>query len=196
MEKSYDISEGGWYLLPSKSVIWKYICFLLYKVIRKLISFCIIGVVFLITYIVFYNCIDDDKLSDMIALGAVFATFGSAVISVFSLYCSQMMNNFHNNLVILQNKLISGNTWRRWGFLRRIKKQRIGWGKYNFYVLKNPQICFETNYNKIQVPIPTDISDFQDISVGWYYLQLVVFSKSFFYLNYINQVKIVDWKLL
>lgn len=183
MGKSYNINEGGWYLLQSKSGLWKYIYYQFHKVTQKLINICIICISFFITYIVFGNCIEENKLSDMIALGAVFATFGSAVISVSSLYCSQMMSNFQNNLGILQIKLISSNTWVRWNFLSRIKKQRIGWLKYKFYVLKNPQICFETDYEKIRIPIPTDISDFQDISVGWYYLQLVIFSKLFFSLE-------------
>lgn len=159
-EKYYDFKEGGWYLLPFKKGIYKYILLECSHVIKGVWSISIILCTFSITLRIFRACIENNTLNEMIALGAVFATFGSAVISIFSLCCNEQINHFQNNLFILQNDLIKTGNWNRWRFLKKIQKRN-----WKFYEVKNPKLLFFKVTKEIAIPIPTDISDFKDISV-------------------------------
>lgn len=175
MKKYYDFVEGGWYTLPLKKGIYKYILWICFRIIKILWNINIIIGSFFITLWIFRGCIKGNTLNEMISLGAVFATFGSAAISIFSLNCNEQINHFQNNLSILQNNLIKTEKWNRWRFLKKIEKRELG-----FCEVKTPQIHFYKQSRKLSIPIPTDISDFKDISAGWYYLHFLFFSHSYF----------------
>lgn len=175
MEKYYDFVEGGWYTLPFNRGMCKYTLWICCRSIKILWNISIIIGTFFITLWIFRGCIKDNTLNEMISLGAVFATFGSAAISIFSLNCTEQINHFQNNLSVLQNNLIKTEKWNRWRFLKKIEKRELG-----FCEVKTPQIHFYKQSRKLNIPIPTDISDFRDISVGWYYLHLLLFSHSYF----------------
>lgn len=175
MKKYYDFTEGGWYKLPFKKGICKYILWNCYKGIKMLCHISIIIGTFFITLWIFRGCIKNNTLNEMISLGAVFATFGSAAISIFSLNCNEQINHFQNNLLILQNSLIKTEKWNRWRFLKKIEKRKLG-----FCEVKTPQIHFYKQSKKISIPLPTDLSDFGDLSVGWYYFHFLLFSQSYF----------------
>ena len=152
--KSYFLKSGGWYQLPPKIGKIKYALYCGYKMLRILLYACIMVLTFFITYITFKRCIQTKNLNETIALGAVFATFGSAAISVFSLYCSMESNKFQSNLIVLQNQLLNQETWERWEFLKRIERKRISHNQVQYYILKNPQIDFKTHNKQITVTFP------------------------------------------
>lgn len=175
MKKYYDFVEGGWYALPLKKGMYKYILWLCCRGIKILWNISIIISTFFITLWIFRCCIKDNTLNEMISLGAVFATFGSAAISIFSLNCNEQINHFQNNLSILQSDLIKTEQWNRWRFLKKIEKRKL-----MFCEVKTPQIHFYKQSRKLSIPVPTDISDFKDISVGWYYFHFLLFSHPYF----------------
>ncbi|MDE6015030.1 MAG: hypothetical protein K2H41_04910 [Acetatifactor sp.] len=174
MNKYYDFVEGGWYILPFKKGMYKYTLWICFRSIKILWNMGIIIGTFFITLWIFRGCIKDNTLNEMISLGAVFATFGSAAISIFSLNCNEQIIHFQNNISILQNNLIKTEKWSRWRFLKKIEKRELG-----FCEVKTPKIHFYKQSKKLSIPIPTDISDFKDISVGWYYFRFLLFSPSY-----------------
>lgn len=175
MKKYYSFTEGGWYILPFKKGICKYILWKCHKTIKILWRLGAIVVAFFITLWIFRGCIKNNTLNEMISLGAIFATFGSAAISIFSLNCNEQINHFQNNLSVLQISLIKTEKWNRWRFLKKIEKRKPG-----FCEVKTPQIHFYKQSRKISIPIPTDLSDFGDMSVCWYYFYFLFFSQSYF----------------
>lgn len=175
MKKCYDFTEGGWYILPFKEGMYKYILCICHNGINILFKISIIVVTFFTTLWIFRECIKNNTLNEMISLGAVFATFGSAAISIFSLSCNEQINYFQNNLLIIQNSLIKTEEWNRWRFLKKIEKRKQG-----FCEVKTPYINFYKQSKKIRIPLPTDLSDFKDISVGWNYFYLLFFLPSYF----------------
>lgn len=143
MKIYYNFTEGGWYILPFKRGMCKYILWNCYKGIKILWNISIIIGTFFITLWIFRGCIKNNTLNEMISLGAVFATFGSAAISIFSLKCNEQINHFQNNLSILQSSLIKTEKWNRWRFLKKIEKRTPG-----FCEVKTPQIHFYNNREK------------------------------------------------
>lgn len=91
MEYNYSIKEGELLLNNSKRfkfIVWFMFLFRIVKLSFLLFSF---GITAYLTYLIFEECITDATLTNCIPLGSIFATFGSAVISVVSLYCNKQI---------------------------------------------------------------------------------------------------------
>lgn len=71
------------------------------------------------TGIIFSICIDEKSLSETIALGSIFATFGSSVVSVFSIVMNNQSDRFMSNIEILYSDIIPEKKWVRWSFIKR-----------------------------------------------------------------------------
>lgn len=132
------------------------------KVLMLLLSF---GITVYMTYLIFRQCITDATLSNCIPLGSIFATFGSAVISVISLYCNKQISSFQENLSALHEQIENLSSWKRWPFLRRYNREKTGLWKYNYYILQNPQITFYTGRQSLTVALPTCTADFYDLPI-------------------------------
>ena len=57
-----------------------------------------------LTYVIFRKCITKATLAACIPLGSIFATFGSAIISVLSLYCNKQISLFRKTSLHCMNK--------------------------------------------------------------------------------------------
>lgn len=180
MEEAYLIEEGGWYRLPPQKGRWIYFLLFLLKIFRLSYVLLILFVTFYVTLIVFRKCIKVYDLNNMIALGAVFATFGSAAISIFSLYCNEEITKFQNNITILQGNLINQKFWMRWDFFKRIERKKISLILTQYYIVKNPKITFYISSRQVKVTLPSCMLDFKDILISWNFIKLKYFY-SFYY---------------
>jgi len=102
-------------------------------------------------------------LESTISFGAVFATLGSSLVSVASLFCSRQQNQFENNTEILQSKLINKG-WERWPFVGRVTRRKLSRKRYEYQILENPQIKFSLpDRNALRIPLPSSKADFREL---------------------------------
>lgn len=179
MECSYTVREGQLLLNNSRrSRLTIYVMFLV-RFLRFLMIVFTFGLTMYLTYIIFQQCITEVTLNNCIPLGAIFATFGSAVISALSLYCNKQSDFFQENLLALHEQIPAMSSWKRWPFLRRYDKERIGLWKYNYYTLKNPQIIFKSSGHSLTVELPTCAADFYDLPILAGILKMICFYRYF-----------------
>lgn len=133
-----------------------------------------------ITYIVFNKCISSQhKLSETIALGSIFATFGSSIVAIFSLTLSSYYDHFCNNLTILFTELCPNNKWHRWPFIKRESHSILYNNELTYQRLKNIDICFNVGSHHITIAIPTIREDFYDLPNWTSYLNMLFKIKDF-----------------
>ncbi len=179
MEYNYSIKEGE--LLLNNNIIIKLIVWftLLLRIVKLgflLLSF---GITVYLTYLIFGQCITDATLMNCIPLGSIFATFGSAVISVISLYCNKQISLFQENLLALHDQIPDLSSWKRWPFLKRYSRERTGTFCYNYHILKNPQITFNGKNYCLTISLPTCSADFYDLPILINILKMMWFHKPF-----------------
>ncbi len=175
----YSIKEGELLLNNCKKnrlLVQSAFLLRIFKILMLILSFCI--TVYL-TYLIFRECITDATLSNCIPLGSIFATFGSAVISVISLYCNKQIRSFQENLSALHEQIPNLTSWKRWPFLKRYDREKAGTWKYNYYILKNPQITFHSDDISLTIPLPTCSADFHDLPIFANVLKMFCFHKHF-----------------
>lgn len=126
------------------------------------------------------------KLSDCISFGSIFATFGSAIIAVLSLYATQQVSTFEENIETLNKKLNSMGveSWKRWVFLPRYSCKFIN-HKLKFFILNNAVLEFELKHTSIEIPIPSVLKDFNDLPIILNLCKLIVYKYA--YLSYLQQ---------
>lgn len=179
MEYNYSIKEGELLLNNSKKfkfVVWIMLLVRIVKLCFALFSF---GITACLTYLVFEQCITDATLTNCIPLGSIFATFGSAVISVVSLYCNKQASLFQENLLALHEQIPDLSLWKRWPFLKRYSREKANTFLYNYYMLKNPQIIFNGENYRLMISLPTCTADFYDLPIAINIIKMTWFRKSF-----------------
>ncbi len=177
MKYHYSIEDGELLLNNGKRnrlLVQSAFLFHVSKLLLLILSFA--ATVYL-TYLIFRECITDASLSSCIPLGSIFATFGSAVISVISLYCNRQLHSFQENLSALHEQIPNLSSWKRWPFLRRYSREKTGAWKYNYYILRNPQITFNSDDLSLTVPLPTCTADFYDLPIFAYIVRMSCFRK-------------------
>lgn len=155
-----------------------------------------------ITYAIYLHCISPRtgpdnalfySLSDSITTGALFATFGSAIIGVFTLSSASNLNLFSENLAVLEQELASsesgGTGWKRWPFLPRLSKIPIQ-GKKRHIGLRNASVCFKTTGGQVWFQLPTTQADFGELSVFRGFLRMKFHRAA--YLDYLNRVNLTE----
>lgn len=174
MPETCDIQEGG--LKQHKQTAGKYF---LHKISLYGYKFFLYSATLIFSYLitgyVFSTCIIPNNLSDKavislsdcISLGSIFATFGSAVIAVFSLVSSSQISSFEQKLVALRGQFSTyeATKWIRWEFLSRQSRERCQKGHYVYYKLDNAALCVKMNSEKLSLPIPTVHKDFWDLPI-------------------------------
>lgn len=133
------------------------------------------------------------SLLDSITTGALFATFGSAVIGVFSLSSTSCLNFFYENLAILEEDLLflsqDETKWKRWSFLPRLSKMSIG-GKTRYLGVNNASVCFTTTQGSICFLLPTTQADFWELPAFRSFLRMK-YNRNY-YLNYLNSEDAIE----
>lgn len=103
-----------------------------------------------------------------ITTGSLFATFGSAIIAVFTLYTARYLSNFQECLLILMQKLAAEDTdgalWRRWIFIPRVRRTRYA-GESRYFGIKSAQIEFLIEDTSRSFFLPTTEIDFKDLPI-------------------------------
>ncbi|MEA4890755.1 MAG: hypothetical protein VB070_14955 [Clostridiaceae bacterium] len=74
---------------------------------------------FVIVNYVFRISVTEITLSNTISLGAIFATFGAALISIFTVVEKDKFDRVVTNIEILYIDIMKEKKWRRWQFLKR-----------------------------------------------------------------------------
>ncbi len=117
-----------------------------------------------ITFFIFKLCISNTAdLSNTISLGSIFATFGSAIVSVFSITLSNVYEHFCCNINILFKELCPENEWHRWPFIKRESYSTLYNKDLTYQVLENSKITFNVGSHNISVFLPTIREDFYDL---------------------------------
>ncbi|MDE7277210.1 MAG: hypothetical protein K2N98_10225 [Lachnospiraceae bacterium] len=179
MECSYIVQEGELLLnnrRRNRLTVYLMFFFYVFQILGILLTF---GLTMYLTYIIFRECITEITLNNCIPLGAIFATFGSAVISVLSLYCNRQINLFQENLSALHEQIPEMTSWKRWPFLKRHGWESAGWRKVNFYTLKNPQLIFKCGERCLTMELPTCSADFYDLPIAIGIIRMLGFYRYF-----------------
>lgn len=132
-------------------------------------------------------------LSDSITIGALFATFGSAVIGVFSLFAAQHLETFYEDQTILRQELVSleaaNADWKRWSFLPRMGKLSFP-GKERYFGVNGASICFTTARSEESFPLPTALADFGELPILRSFLRMKLQRKH--YLAYLSAAGLIE----
>lgn len=199
--ETYEIIKGELVVLRAQNSP-KYLLFRMrFYMVRSFVVLCTVVGSWSITWFVYYNSITQSldanglasfSLQDRIATSSLFATFGSALIAVFTLFTSSSLTRFQEDLSILVREL-TGNeigdiTWRRWPFIPHINKQRLA-GKTQYFALRHATIYFHIGEFERSFPLPTTKADFAEVSALVHFLRLKRLRAS-----YVNQL--VDLNLI
>ncbi len=148
-----------------------------YFVVRLLSIGSAVAVSGLITWQIYQSCVEPViqeggtyylPMISRITTGSLFATFGSAIISVFTLYTARYLSNFQECLLILMQDLAAEDTngalKRRWSFIPRVSRTHCA-GKSQFFGIESAQIEFLIGDTFQDFSLPTTEADFKDLPI-------------------------------
>lgn len=182
----YSLIEGKYILKKATDIKWevfKYTIILLLRFIIYTVTY--LGS-FIITYHIFFICIPEipedifSNLEPTISLGAIFATFGSAIVAIYSLYCNEQLRKFHEALDTLQTSLLKNASWTRWQFIKRYHVVKH-LHQYYCYCLVNPSITFQCNKESLKLYLPYAKEDFYDLPILFSYCKILRFRKKYLF---------------
>ena len=179
MEYNYTVTEGELLVNNARKVRLIVRLTYLFRILKLLLLLLTFGITIYTTYLIFRECITDATLAACIPLGSIFATFGSAVISVISLYCNKQISLFQENLLALHDQVPGLSSWKRWPFMKRYSRETIGLFRHNYHMLKNPQINFRSEKLSLTIPLPTCTADFYDIPIVFNIIKMTCFHKAY-----------------
>lgn len=108
-----------------------------------------------------------DARKDLVSLlstGAIFATFGSAIGTVGSLWERDLLERIRLNVDILYKDILhQDRPWRRWPFLPRNGMRFLLDGSTHVSTLRNPQIPLDVGTHVIKIDLPTVLEDYFDL---------------------------------
>lgn len=172
-QHKYELINGK-YSIQTTTLFYSLISFSVSLLVKsaKLLLFFVIPFVITASFFSYYAKISASPEAIFTA-GTVFATFGSAIITVVSLYCSDLVRRFCSNVSILQRDLLHSNDWERWPFLKRSHIFFHPGQPVKIYRLKNPRIRFSFSGDKdIWFYIPTTKEDFYDLPIIHSYMNI------------------------
>lgn len=125
---------------------------------------------YFIAFILGYSVLSLKEISGefikLLAGGAIFATFGSAIFSIGTLIERDLMEHIKLNIDILFKEIYKQkNPWRRWPFISRYRKHKINNnGEILTIELGNPVLVLNIDKTKIlYIDTPTSLKDFFDL---------------------------------
>lgn len=184
MEETYSIQACRLVKLKAK-YYKKYLArrFLEFAIGVLRIGFVVAGSGF-VTWYIYGDCVEIIKQADggysismisCITTGALFATFGSAIIAVFTLYTGRYFNRFQESLTILMENLVIKNADapapRRWPFIPRVSRTRFT-AETQFFGVESVYIQFQVESFFHSFPLPTTEADFKDLPILFSYLRM------------------------
>ena len=110
----------------------------------------------------------------VLATGSIFATFGSALMTLFGLAEKDALERVRLDLDILHRDLLRNpEPWRRWPFLSRRSFGALLDGTTVTINLRNPELPFDVGTHHVRVVMPSVYEDFFDLPVlaNWWTLR-------------------------
>lgn len=175
MSKFYKVISGNICVKKGKKVYF----IDKYKISIKLFRIITICIAIIFTYKIFTICIQENSLQNTIALGSIFATFGSAIVAVASLCCNDFYVRFSDNVLVLQNKLLKEEQWTRWTFVKRKSKKRLLDKDNYMQILNNAQIEFNLGSHIVSIFVPTVRADFDDLPIFHQFFLMKKYNKQY-----------------
>lgn len=202
MAETYRIEKGELLLLKNQ-YSKKYLVYQIKRFTRRFISILIvIGGSGIITWMIYQRCVPscietEDVLTfsmlDCITTGSLFATFGSAIIGVFTLFTGKYLNSFYENLSILTEELAPDETgavkWKRWAFIPRISRKRFA-GKTQYTGIENASFVFQIGTFEKTFALPTTETDFKELPVLFNLLRMKKSRKT--YLSLLEATQLME----
>ncbi|EOS72700.1 hypothetical protein C819_04049 [Lachnospiraceae bacterium 10-1] len=134
--------------------------------IRKILWFFFVITIFICTGLIFYVILySDNNLFNVISLGAVFATFGSTLVSIASLLCNRYYEEFNSCINIFKNELLTQEINFNWIFLKKQGVVRKSQNEYIIYHADNPKVVFEIGSVNLSIEIPVEKKDFYELAL-------------------------------
>ena len=192
MAESFHLQQSRILKLNDKAFHHKYMVKRFVALLARLLS--IVGVMIgsgVITLMIYKMCITPSdaengalyfSMMSRITTGSLFATFGSAIIAVFSLYTTRSLSSFKDCLGVLMQELARddthGDLWRRCSFIPRIQRTRID-GKDYFMGVDSVKISFHIGVDEKEMLLPTTLVDFGDIATLRYFIYMKILRKKY-----------------
>jgi hypothetical protein len=103
-------------------------------------------------------------LVTLLSVGAILATFGSAIGSIGLIWQNDLLERVRLNTDIFFTDIIRQDSpWRRWPFLTRAGKRKLLDGSSLHLTLNNPEVPLDVGTHVIKVDLPTSLEDFFDL---------------------------------
>lgn len=135
---------------------------------------------------IFRKSISEYNLSNVISLGAVLSTFGSALLAAASVIEKDRYDRVLRNVDIYYNDIAKEKPWRRWQFLKRTTEFRAFNNDIIKTTLQNPDIVFDVGSHEIRVYLPTVLEDFYDLP-SFYCFYIMARNKKHFVTNAVKK---------
>lgn len=156
------------------------------------ILWCVYAVtIFILTVFVFCVVLYPQKnLFDTISLGAVFATFGSTLVSIASLLCNKYYDDFISCRDTFINELTVQNIKLNWLFLKKHEVIKKSKNEYVSYQASNPKVIFHLGAVNLSIEVPIQKKDFYELELFQRILKMKVSKKIYvmYLLNYADSV--------
>ena len=203
MGKTYYIESGSICEL-SKTGIQKHYIKRTLNLLRNIFYACVcVSCTLAITWYVYQNSVTVTinecdiavfELMDCITTGSLFATFGSAIVAVATLYTSKYITRFYDDISTLMQELnsdeIGSGSWRRWGFIPQMEKLVFSSSKPKYIGLYNATITFYIHNKKGRFIIPTTESDIKESFFLWPLLRMTFLRKKYF--QYLEDIDLLE----
>lgn len=163
-----------------------------FKLIPIVITIITLLMILLIELAIFKKCIEIPNTINKVSLGAILATFGSAILAIFLVVESNKYSRITTNVNILFKDILRIEPWRRWQFLKRLNYEKTFDDKIVRKKLDNPKCQFNVGSHEINVSIPTVREDFYDLSAIKFFMTMHKNRKHF--KTYTYKLKNVDFK--
>ena len=112
----------------------------------------------------------------LLSTGAIFATFGSAISTLGSVWERDLLERVMLNVDILYKDILRQEIpWRRWPFLLRSGKRRLLDDSIHLGTLSNPEVPLDVGTHVIRVALPTVLEDFFDLPLRRNFMLLAKF---------------------
>jgi len=119
------------------------------------------------------------NLVTLLSVGAILATFGSAIGSIGLIWQNDLLERVRLNVDILFQDILNQETpWRRWPFLPRNGKRKLLDGTSLHSTLHNPQVPLDVGTHVVKIDLPTVLEDFFDLPLAKNYWPLLIFRSS------------------
>lgn len=142
-----------------------------------------VAIVYIVAFVAvgfLFRVSTDTTVVGVVSLGAMVATFGSAIIALGALFTHDKLERVKQNVSILYNDILKTEPWKRWPFLKRKTSMRLLSADIIRTNLRNPEMPFDVGSHTFSVTIPTVLEDFFDLPLLRNFVPLVRFRNAFF----------------